>query len=191
MVRGALVGVVGAKRSGKDTLAELLVARHGFVRLAYADSLKLFLLAVNPLVGRGMRLSDVVDLIGWDAAKERPEVRRLLQETGLAARTVLGPGVWLEPVMRRAGEVRAGHGWPVVVTDVRFPNELRAIRSDGGLVVRVRRESAEAVEDSHVSEALWRSVTPDVEVDNNGPIEALEHQACRVAVWAALRSQAG
>ena len=167
-----LVGLIGAKRAGKDALAGFLVEDHGFSRVAFADPLKVVALEVNPLVGvAGFRLADAVALEGWDAAKGRPEVRRFLQELGVACRRQLGSGVWVEPAMRRAAELRAG-GVPVVVTDVRFENEWRAVRSAGGRLVRVVRPGLVA-DDGHVSEALaWdESVPVDLRLVNDGALE--------------------
>lgn len=177
-----LVGIMGAKRSGKDTLAGFLVEDHGFTRLAFADKLKDFLLDVNPLTGRsGFRVRDAVDLVGWDEAKETPEVRRLLQEVGLAAREHLGPRVWLDPVMQEADRIRwskGGNGGPVVITDVRFANEWQAVKEAGGILVRVVR-SGVTRDDAHVSESLaWDpSVPVDVTIANSEGLDKLRADA--------------
>ena len=77
-----LIGLVGKKRAGKDTVAATLVEGFGFVRYAFADPLKAASLAADPLVpiwGGHHRLSVVVRVLGWERAKENPEVRRFLQ----------------------------------------------------------------------------------------------------------------
>lgn len=186
---GKLVGVVGPKQSGKDTFARALTREQGFARLAFADRLKYFALAVNPLVpcpppfeDRVYRLDYFVNLHGWDVAKETyPEVRRLLQEMGLAARLYLGERVWLDPVMRAAAEMRE-NGVPVVITDVRFPNEYAAVREAGGLIVRITRPRLEDPADAHESEQLWRTCEADAEYENVGSVWELEQFAGHVAV---------
>lgn len=35
-----ILGIAGRKGSGKDTVGDYLVARHGFVRVAFADPVK-------------------------------------------------------------------------------------------------------------------------------------------------------
>lgn len=38
--RPTLVGVVGRKGAGKDTIVDRLASRHGYVRAAFADNVK-------------------------------------------------------------------------------------------------------------------------------------------------------
>jgi hypothetical protein len=102
-----LVGLLGLKRSGKDTFAARLVEAHGFTRIAFADPLKEAALALDPIVVSAnswdpeRRLSDVVEAEGWEAAKEVPEVRRTLQNLGVAIRG-LDEDFWLRVAIRRA-----------------------------------------------------------------------------------------
>ena len=61
-----ILGLAGYATSGKDTVGRYLVEEHGFTRLAFADTLKRFALAVNPIVfasddGEQMRLYDVLE----------------------------------------------------------------------------------------------------------------------------------
>lgn len=173
-----VVGIMGAKRSGKDTLAGFLVEDHGYTRFAFADVLKAFCLSANPIISTGWRLADVVAASGWEDAKTLPEVRRFLQEAGLAAREHLGENVWVDRVMQSAHWVPG----PVVITDVRFPNEVVAVRESRGLLVRVNRPGL-TQDDSHVSESLaWDPrVVPDVTVANAGSLDALRGDAAWVA----------
>lgn len=173
-----LIGLMGQKRSGKDTVALHLVGRHGFARVAFADRLKAAALDLNPYAGmvptpgalapwHPTRLRDVVDARGWEGAKEIPEVRRTLQRLGVAMRNVQHD-VWVAATMR---DVYAA-GDDVVVTDVRFPNEAEMVRKMGGYLVRVDRPGLPD-DDGHVSEHAWRSIVPDFVVNNDGDLEDL------------------
>lgn len=167
----ALIGLVGKKRSGKDTAAGFLVQDHGFVRYAFADPLKATMLDLNPIVPDGRltsRLSALVRERGWEAAKELPEVRRLLQAHGVAIRTHVDPDVWLNATMRKV----LTDDRPVVLTDVRFPNEADAIEAAGGLLVRVVRASA-PTDDAHVSETALDGRDCGATLVNDGTVEAL------------------
>lgn len=149
-----LIGLTGRKRSGKDTLAGFLVRDHGFVRVAFADPLKDAALAVNPIVdtdvdGHPVRLQEAVSDLGWEEAKEIREVRRTLQELGVAIRAI-DDSFWVDAAMREVARLRA-QGIPVVITDVRFPNEADAIQALGGRIVRVTRAGLDT-SDTHVSE---------------------------------------
>lgn len=154
-----IVGVSGKKRTGKDTIAELLTGEHGYTRVAFADAVREVLYETNPMLfslrwlwrtlrGNPMRVAELVDTLGWEQAKAQPEVRRLLQRLATeAARKVLGPSIWVDTGMAKAAAVDG----PVVITDVRFPNEVAAIRAAGGIVIRVNRPSVVST-DTHESE---------------------------------------
>lgn len=160
-----LIGLTGKKRAGKDSVAAALVYDHGFTRLAFADPLKDTALQVDPLVdieddergplrdagwdkplGPTERLSSLVVLVGWEAAKEVREVRRFLQDLGLAVRENVGETVWIDALVRRIPK-----GENVVITDVRFPNELEALADLGGVHVHVHRPGLVST-DPHPSE---------------------------------------
>jgi hypothetical protein len=157
-----LVGLIGKKRSGKDTVAAYLVKEHGFIRVAFADALKEVAEWLNPLIplpgGEIVRLRDHVARVGWEAAKENVEVRRVLQELGLAVRNV-SPGVWIRAAFAYA-DVELSAGQSVVVTDVRFPDEIVAIRERGGELWRVERPGSDR-SDRHVSETILDGVEVD------------------------------
>lgn len=130
------IGLIGHAGCGKDTVAAHLM-RRGYTRVAFADAVRNVMLSVNPLVSRdGLRLRDVVEAHGWDRAKrEIPEVRVLLQGLGAGVRDELGETTWLDHALH---QLDALHG-PVVVTDVRYPNEGLALRNRGFTLVWVQR----------------------------------------------------
>ena len=65
---------------------------------------------------------------------------------------------------------------PVVVTDVRFPNEADLIDEFGGHTVRVLRPSAE-VDDTHPSETALDHYPVDLTIENVGTLEDLQAKA--------------
>ena len=67
-------------------------------------------------------------------------MRRFLQNLGVAARDHLGENVWVNIVMRQAAQIPG----PVVVTDVRFLNEVRLIEEMRGALVRIVRIGADS-----------------------------------------------
>ena len=169
-VSSGLIGVTGRARAGKDSFAARLVEAHGFTRVAFADPIRDFALTLDPLVDGHYRLSEIVRSLGWDVAKESiPEVRRTLQRLGTeAGRNVLGDRVWIDAAL---GKIDAVDG-PVVVTDVRFPNEAEAITSAGGILVRVVRPGHETA-DAHPSETAMDGYPVHVQVVNDGSLEQL------------------
>lgn len=168
-----IIGLTGRKRSGKSTLAHLLMERHGFVELSFAARLKKMAVDVNPLVhyidalsltetdrellANGVEpgpvhLLDALGALGEERAKDLlPEVRRFYQRLGTeGVRNNLGEDTWVEVVNRQicgryTAYARAGLPTPrIVLADVRFENEADLIRRWGGLVVEVRRPALDA-----------------------------------------------
>lgn len=172
-----VIGLVGYAQVGKDTLAAQLVENEGFERLAFADTLRECLYALDPLIpviGKSTgqvvaysRLSNVVDRYGWDIAKtQMPEVRELLQRLGTeVGREILGNDIWVDTTLAK---VRPGGKY--VITDVRFPNEFAAIEKLGGTTLRILRPGkgpvnghwSETALDGYKTDALvWNTGSPD------------------------------
>jgi len=187
-----LVGISGRKRSGKDTLAARLISHHGFTRVSFAEPMRHMLKAQNPIVaaepgwiGADLRLTDVLGPEDdWEVAKELPEVRRLLQALGTeAGRNILGENVWVDAAFRVVDEIPG----PVVITDVRFPNELHYVEGwcgSGryGLTVRVERPSLPPNTDLHPSETALDDAAFDYGVRNDGTVADLHVQADNIAL---------
>lgn len=169
-----IIGLIGAKRSGKDTAARLLVEKYGFQRVAFADALKAAALDMNPIVADGgLRLADLVASIGWEAAKSFPEVRRFLQECGVAMRKHTHRNIWTDVVRERLIAARY-QDERIVVTDVRFPNETALIEEFGGCVIKIERPGLERdAADQHISERALDDFIPDIVIVNDSTIENL------------------
>lgn len=169
-----IIGLTGYARSGKDTVANILVSNYGYTRVAFADPIREILLAINPILESGHRLSSMVEDYGWDIAKANPEVRRLLQTLGVGARTTLDKDIWITKALRTLS-----NGGNYVVTDVRFENEATMLKSLGGQLWRIKRTGIVAY-NRHVSETEMDSYKVDQIFTNNGTIEDLE---LTVKVW--------
>jgi hypothetical protein len=174
------IGVVGRKRTGKDTIADHLAKRHGYVRVALADPVKELALVLNPIVtptssrSGGVRLASLVAEQGWERAKDGwPEVRRVLQVFGTdIVRTHFGDRTWIDLALTKVRELNA-QGAPVVIPDVRFPNEgehLQVLVS--ARLLRVTRPCL-STEDNHDSERYTDTMPVDVEVPNTGTVSDL------------------
>ena len=173
-----IVGLSGYARSGKDTVADALIEK-GWQRISFADKLRDFLYALNPIVDVGVnnefiRLQEVIDHFGWDGYKETPyvsEIRPLLQRLGTeAGRNVLWDSIWIDAAF--AGLDSAGK---YVIADARFPNEAEAVTSRGGKVIRIEREGngpALLPDGSvHSSETSLDDWPFDAVLENNGTLE--------------------
>lgn len=179
-----IIGLAGYAGAGKDTVGDILIQKHGYRRVAFADKIKSILYDINPSID-GIPLRDMVNENGWSVAKAHPEVRRLLQETGIAGRNFLGEDIWiwesLGEVVYSEGNLNPDGGLNntikenIVVTDVRFENEAKFIKEFGGQVWQVVRDGVKPIND-HISEVDLIGYDFDKVITNNGTREYLEAQ---------------
>ena len=138
-----IIGLVGFIGAGKGTVADILVEKHGFIKESFANSVKD---AVSVVFGwdRSLLEGDTVDSRAW---REQPDEfwsrklgkefspRLALQLMGTeAGRNVFHTDLWVHTVERRCSPNRN-----YVIADVRFPNEIKALKNMGGKIFRVRR----------------------------------------------------
>lgn len=170
-----IIGLTGYAQSGKDTVAQVLVNKYAFKRIAFADAIRFFCYEVNPIVGwvanEPVFLQKIVDRDGWEQAKKIGEIRRTLQSTGVAARNKFGSNFWVERAFERVDPINDN----IVVTDVRFINEADYIKAlPDSQIWRVRRLNLGPV-NSHVSESQMDGYKVDQIVLNNGTVSDLEY----------------
>jgi hypothetical protein len=165
-----IIGLTGYAQSGKDTVASILVEKYGYRRIAFADKIRDFLYGINPMVACSPTgyLQDLVNLVGWDNAKQEPQVRRLLQDLGISARELLDENIWITTALGKVNKDER-----VVVTDVRFENEAMMLKLMGGQLWRVKRVGFGPVNE-HVSESELDGYKVNQIFVNNGSIEDLE-----------------
>ena len=163
-----IIGLSGYARSGKDTVAELLVLNYEFKRMAFADGIRDALIALNPILHDGYRLNEIVKMYGWEVAKSKDEVRRLLQVMGTeVGRKLIHEDVW---VWRLFNSINTDER--IVIPDVRFPNEARMIEQNGGEVWRINRHNHKPVND-HISEHAMDNHMFKRVVYNDGTLDDL------------------
>jgi hypothetical protein len=162
-----IVGLAGYARAGKDTVAGILHDA-GFRQIAFADALKKVLYDMDPY------LAHVVDIHGWEGAKQAPTgVREALQRLGVACRDHIGRDVWVDAVFHQI-EDAYDHAGPTrwVISDVRFPNEFAAVRAHAGHMWRITRPVTGPV-NGHISEVAIDGERYDQIIDNTGTLADL------------------
>lgn len=144
-----LIGLTGHRHAGCNDVADHLVQKYGFVRMAFSDPLYQLLVAVNPAIGPGgSDLRTVVAERGWRAVKESsdvgPRLRRMMLDLGASVRSQFGEWELVDALAARV--VALPPGTHVVITDARTPQEEEYITSmSRGVVIRVTRDGSESL----------------------------------------------
>lgn len=202
-----IIGVCGFIGSGKDTIADYLTNFHGFRRESFANSLKDAVAHVfgwdrTMLEGRTKQAREWREQVDpwWAERLNMPNLtpRWILQYWGTeVCRKAFHDDIWiasLENKLRNSTD-------DIVISDCRFPNEIKSIKTAGGIVVRVvRGDEPEWYQDAadmnagdhcitymmaktrmqklgiHASETAWVGTKFDAVMDNNGTIDDLFEQ---------------
>lgn len=166
-----LIGICGKKFSGKSTVARLLHNATGYEVVSFADKLKDVCCVLS-----GCTREDLEDyefkenklvptyLRPYCGNAEKPTYRAFLQHFGSEVMRGVNDNIWIDCTLGNGAE-------DVIVSDVRFPNEARAIKERGGIVIKVVRDTQ--VEDSHCSEASVNEIDADYTIWNDSTIEDL------------------
>ena len=185
-----IIGLIGLINSGKGTVGSMLIEQ-GFQHESFANSLKdatasIFnwdraMLEGDTSASRAQR--ETVDE-WWNKRLKIPDFtpRVALQILGTdILRNHFHENIWVLSMEARIKDAKQN----VVITDVRFPNEVRIIRELGGKIVRIKRgndpewfslaasdhESMPVIYPNvHASEYSWAGTTPDYLIDNKGTI---------------------
>jgi len=203
-----IIGICGFIGSGKDTIADYLVNLHHFRRESFANTLKDAVAQVfgwdrTMLEGRTKQAREWREQVDpwWAERLGIPHLtpRYILQQWGTeVCRKNFHDDIWIASLENKLRNSRDD----VVISDCRFPNEIKAIKAAGGLVVRVVRgpepewyDAAVSVNRGpngnstwalsgrrleqlgvHASETAWVGTRFDVVLDNNGTLDDLYQQ---------------
>ena len=140
-----IIGIAGFQGSGKDTIADYLQNIYGFKRDSFASTLKDAVSAVfgwdrELLEGRtkeSRAWREQVDT-WWADRLNMPNLtpRYVLQVWGTeVARKSFHDDTWIASLENKLRKTNND----IVISDVRFPNEILAIKRAGGVVIRVTR----------------------------------------------------
>lgn len=201
-----IIAINGTIGSGKDTFSQVFIDA-GFHRVSFAETLKD---AVSAIFGwdremlegsteESRKIREMPDPY-WSAKMDRPVTPRwVLQNFGTdVCRRYFHDNIW---VFSAENKIRNIDTDKVIITDCRFPNEIKMIRENNGIIVEVQRNLPEWYWDAykyniliesgetpmippnlqhtvHSSEYGWVGINhPDYIVENTSTIEHLHEQA--------------
>lgn len=250
MKKKLIIGLSGLAGSGKDFVANLLVEKHGFAKIALADSLKricqdVFDFSDEQLWGRSEERNkpdkryftgnreggllaykdDRILLYPEKTANQEEKLEPTHEEIQEACKIYLTPRfalqslgdwargcypeVWINYTLQIVSKLltnpnigydasnkfmetdcsyadRSG----VVISDVRFRNEIEGVRAEGGKIVRIKRDKLTTLSGStslHSSEREQMEVSDnefDYVLNNQESVEALQQElSSMLANW--------
>lgn len=204
-----IIGVSGFIGSGKNTVAEQLTEKYNFRKDSFAASLKdacsvIFDWPRDLLEGETKESREWREEVDqWWSTKlgiENFSPRFALQYIGTdVLRNHFNESLWFLTLENR---VRKNPDQHVVISDVRFPNEIKFIQDHGGVMIKVNRGPQPAWYETavlankgnslardamttiysaaHFSEWAWVGSKFDYEIDNNTGIDNLQTQISNI-----------
>lgn len=200
-----IVGISGFIGCGKSTVADQLTNEYGFRRDSFAASLKdacavLFDWPRHLIEGDTKESREWREQIDtwWSEKLDIPRFspRLALQLIGTdTLRNHFNPGIWFMTVENR---IRKNPDQHVVISDVRFPNEIQFIKDHNGILININRGPApvwyetalmankgnslakeamiKTYSSAHASEWSWIGAKFDFVINNDSTIEFLDTQ---------------
>lgn len=195
-----IIGLSGFISSGKDTVADIIEKKYNFSRESFADSVKDCLSSIfnwdrNLLEGKTTESRvwrDTVD--EWWSKRLNIQgftPRYAMQHFATnICRNYFHDELWIASLENKI----ASSNKNIIISDVRFINELQSIKRAGGYVIRIKKGNDPSWFDTavmanygdqksknlleklnvHVSETEWIGYTFDYIIENNGSLTDLE-----------------
>lgn len=140
-----IIGITGLKGSGKDTIGDIICKNdESYVKMSFADTLK-DITAILMGWDRKLLQGDTIESREWrekaddywsDVFGKMITPRIILQQLGTEVlRNHFLQSIWVDSLKKKIMNTDKN----VVITDVRFPNEIDAIKELGGTIYRVER----------------------------------------------------
>lgn len=197
-----LIGLGGYEKAGKDAVADILVAEHGWQKTYMSEPLERALLALDPWIhiniieynqygfrklvladsvrwldndGIMVLYSEIHKIIGYTESKKIANVVAMLQRLGTeVGRNIIGEQTWVII----AGQIIDGALYQqkaISITGIRYKNETAMIKARSGLLCWVKRPGIGPVNHHSSANTLTESDF-DLVIENNGTLEDLSIQ---------------
>lgn len=164
-----LIGITGAARSGKDTVANYLFVE-GFAKESFAGPIREMICRLTGMTLEQLEKYKEISHPALQGKSPRYAMQTLGTEWG---RNLIGDSLWVDACLARAFRHK-----DCVISDVRFDNEALAVRKAGGTVLKIVRPNLEAISlSNHKSEQGVSSSLISATIINDGTISDLEEAA--------------
>mgnify|MGYP002518035595 CR=1 FL=1 len=178
-----IIAICGHKFSGKSTVARLLSEATGYEVVSFADKLKDVCCVLSGCTREDLENYDFKEnklvpeyLKPYCLNAQKPTFRAFLQHFGTDIMRSFNDNIWIDSTLGNDSK-------NVIVSDVRFPNEAKAIKDRGGLIIKVIRDSVVA-SDKHQSETHIDDIQEDCTLFNNTTLEELaENVEILAIIW--------
>ena len=147
------IAFAGKMQVGKTTSAEYLVRKYDFVKLSFAGKLK-----------------EIAKDLWPEQFECGQKPRKLLQDLGMKMREI-DQDVWVKYLVRIVRSLPKESN--IVIDDLRFMNEYKALKNEGFFIVRVLRDVPPSPLDDHPSEKEVEQMPYDVLLLNIGTLDRL------------------
>jgi hypothetical protein len=177
-----LIGLIGCAGSGKSTVANIIESDYAFSKLRFANGIKSMLRAllfesgidhgrIHEMLEGSLKETSCDELSGKSP-------RYCMQTLGTEwGREFISQNFWVDLTMHAVDNLLAA-SQSVVIDDVRFPNEVNAIKNSGGKIFRIMRDQDAIPEAGHKSEG--QILEFDACILNTGSIADLENQIAKL-----------
>ena len=187
-----IIAICGFQSSGKDTLANILIKKYGYKKLSFGGTVK----DVASIIfnwDRKMLEGDSKESREWrekvdDWWSKKLEIKNLtpryiLQQIGTDLfRNNFHKDIWINCLEKKLIDYDK-----VVITDCRFPNELKILNKYNATIIQIYRGNLpewfndvklgkkDPPKELHESETSWIKESSNYNILNNGTIEELEN----------------
>ncbi len=175
-----IVGIIGKKQSGKDTIADILVNKYNYKKYAYADPIKDIIKTIFKWGDERIEDKETIDP-NWGISP-----RQALQNIGTELfqfelgkqvslfNDTIGRNIWVKVFETWYSKLPKNTN--VVVSDVRFLHEVQSLKKMEATIIKVERPDNHYVTDNHLSETQVNSFNYDYLITNDRTIAYLKNQ---------------
>ena len=176
-----LIGITGQKFSGKSTVAKMLSEILGYPIVSFADKLKDVTCTLSGCTREQLEDYDFKEnqlvpiyMQPYCGNADKPTFRAFLQHFGSELMRNINDNIWIDSTLLNCGE-------NAIISDCRFPNEAKAIREKGGIIIKIVRDGVTS-NDTHQSETQIDNIEYDYIIYNTSSIEDLTMSVRQIVI---------